>query len=288
MTIQELNEFVNERIDLTLKLNKKFKNNITDEQTNLFNLIQDEFIDKLQIENGKVINNSHNRKILISIDEIFKDYIKDNRKKIVSLLNIGLNQIIWFNLRYYNKLTKSSLVKIDKQVKDFIYSWLGVKDHTIQKGGYMYNIVNKEIIKNTIKDFSMQTILKQSEIKDSRKNLDTLINGNDKKIGIVEKFHHTNTSDFFSEVDRAVSEVYRNELNLEYAIYAGNIIKTSRIFCREHVNKVYHISEIREFNPKEAKQPDYNPIYDLGGYGCRHTLNWISKDLAKLYRPEIK
>ena len=42
-----------------------------------------------------------------------------------------------------------------------------------------------------------------------------------------------------------------------------------------------------EFDPKVAKQPNYNPFTDLGGYGCRHQLRWISLALAKRMRPEI-
>jgi hypothetical protein len=42
-----------------------------------------------------------------------------------------------------------------------------------------------------------------------------------------------------------------------------------------------------KFNPTTAKPPNYNPIRDLGGYACRHHLNWIPYELAVMLRPDL-
>ena len=47
------------------------------------------------------------------------------------------------------------------------------------------------------------------------------------------------------------------------------------------------ISEIKKFNPKEAKPPNYNPITDCGGFNCRHHWNWMSNSLAKAMGKDI-
>ena len=71
-------------------------------------------------------------------------------------------------------------------------------------------------------------------------------------------------------------------------MFEGGLIETSRPFCKDHNGNVNHKSEIAEFNPEKGKQPDYNPFTDLGGYACRHHLNWIPTALALAMRPEAR
>jgi hypothetical protein len=107
-------------------------------------------------------------------------------------------------------------------------------------------------------------------------------------MGALEKHHRNFAFDLYSQIDRATSDVIRNDLGFVFAIYEGGLIETSRIFCEEHDGNIYHISEIKDFNPTEAKPPNYNPITDLGGYGCRHHLNWISTAMAKAMGKDVE
>ena len=77
-------------------------------------------------------------------------------------------------------------------------------------------------------------------------------------------------------------------MGFEFVIYEGPIRKGSRPFCLEKKGKIFHISEIKKFNPKEAKPPNYNPITDLGGFGCVDHLNWISTALAKAMGKDVE
>jgi hypothetical protein len=92
----------------------------------------------------------------------------------------------------------------------------------------------------------------------------------------------------YSQIDRSTANQNAIKLGLNYAIYEGGLTANSREFCKEHNGKVVTREEIEAFSPQEAPFPDYNPIQDLGGIGCRHYLNWVSKTLAQVYRPDLK
>lgn len=81
----------------------------------------------------------------------------------------------------------------------------------------------------------------------------------------------------------------KTEIGL-YAIYSGGLTSDSRPFCEERNGKVYTRAEIETWRDLEWEQKpqNYNPFKDLGGDGCRHKLDWISKQLAEILRPDLK
>lgn len=61
-------------------------------------------------------------------------------------------------------------------------------------------------------------------------------------------------------------------------LYYGNLIDDSRPFCREHVNKVFTLEQLRRLNNGQGL-----PVVPyLGGYNCRHRLVAVPDD----YEPE--
>ena len=132
----------------------------------------------------------------------------------------------------------------------------------------------------------MKMVYGQEGWEATRKSLAKLIEGDQNNLGALQKYHRNFTYDLYSQIDRATAKTYADDLGFEFAIYEGGLIETSREFCKDHNGNVYHKSEIADFDPKVAKQPDYNPFTDLGGYGCRHHLNWIPTALALAMRPD--
>ena len=132
----------------------------------------------------------------------------------------------------------------------------------------------------------MKMVYGQEGWEATRKSLAKLIEGDQNNLGALQKYHRNFTYDLYSQIDRATAKTYADDLGFEFAIYEGGLIETSREFCKDHNGNVYHKSEIEDFDPKVAKQPDYNPFTDLGGYGCRHHLNWIPTSLALAMRPD--
>ena len=87
-----------------------------------------------------------------------------------------------------------------------------------------------------------------------------------------------------------MSNEYANQLQLNYFIYQGGEIKTTRAFCEERNGNVYTREEGASWNSLqwEGQKEGNNIFIDGGGYNCRHYLDWISYELAKQLRPNIE
>ncbi len=92
------------------------------------------------------------------------------------------------------------------------------------------------------------------------------------------------------------------ELGLQAYLYQGGLIKSSRLFCKKRDGKVFTDFEIARFGTvKDAyggytnkaegvfsgKTEPYDPVVDLGGYGCRHGLSAIPNVLALRMRADL-
>ena len=190
--------------------------------------------------------------------------------------------------KYFSALDgQARTLPIIPKVKDFMKVWLGIKGDIVEPNGYLDKLVSNDPAKIALKNSAMKIVIGQEGFEDAKKQIKTLIDGNQNTMGALEKHHRNFAFDLYSQIDRATSDVIRNDLGFVFAIYEGGLIETSRIFCEEHDGNIYHISEIKDFNPTEAKPPNYNPITDLGGYGCRHHLNWISTAMAKAMGKDV-
>lgn len=291
MTEKDLNKLVKQRDDLIAYVNRNLEAKIKDGQRAMLDIFSRGFADLLQTdENGLILNNSFNRNLIVNVDKLFTDYGKKNNVEVLASMVAGVNSILDFNNDYYSFGAKpAELLPLKKKVIEQTRGWLGIDGGTTTENGYLSTLIKSDIVKNQIKDFALKSVTGQQGWADAKRNLQTLIDGDkDGSLGALQKYHRNFAYDLFSQVDRATAKTYADDLKFEFAIYEGGLIETSREFCKKHNGNVYHKSEIMEFDPKVAKQPNYNPFTDLGGYGCRHTLNWIPNSLAFIMRPDAK
>ena len=289
MDKKKLQEYTKKRSELIASLMSSMDGQVKDNQKKLLEKVLEKFVDKLEKdENGNVKNNDRNRNLLIQFDNIFKEYQKKEARDTVGLLLQSVGSIINFNQKYFTALDgQARTLPIIPKVKDFMKVWLGIKGDVVEPNGYLDKLVSNDPAKIALKNQAMKIVIGQEGFEDAKKQIKTLIDGNQNTMGALEKHHRNFAFDLYSQIDRATSDVIRNDLGFVFAIYEGGLIETSRIFCEEHDGNIYHISEIKDFNPTEAKPPNYNPITDLGGYGCRHHLNWISTAMAKAMGKDV-
>ena len=288
---KQLTALMKKRDDLITFLNANLEKQIQESQQGLLKKFLAGFGDLLQTdETGKVLNNAFNRNLLLSVDKVFADYGKQHNVLILAALMQGVNQLMNFNADYYGKFEgETKLLPIRKKVVQNMRGWLGINaDDTAQENGYLSTLIKSDAVKNQIKDFALKSVMGQAGWQDTKKNLEKLIAGDKDNLGALQKYHRNFSYDLLSQVDRATGKTYADDLKFEFAIYEGGLIETSREFCKKHNGNVYHILEIQKFNPQVAKQPNYNPVTDLGGYGCRHHLNWIPNSLAFIMRTDAK
>ena len=289
MDEKTLKDFTKKRSELIASLMSSMDGQVKDNQKKLLEKVLEKFVDKLEKdENGNVKNNDRNRNLLIQFDDIFKEYQKKEARDTVGLLLQSVGSIINFNQKYFSALDgQARTLPIIPKVKDFMKVWLGIKGDVVEPNGYLDKLVSNDPAKIALKNQAMKIVIGQEGFENAKKQIKTLIDGNQNTMGALEKHHRNFAFDLYSQIDRATSDVIRNDLGFVFAIYEGGLIETSRIFCEEHDGNIYHISEIKDFNPTEAKPPNYNPITDLGGFGCRHHLNWISTAMAKAMGKDV-
>ena len=293
MDKKELQLLGKQRDNLISSLYASYEATLSKAQGVLFKQFAVEIMDKLEYdEDGKVINNAKNRNVLVSLDKFFKKWNDDTNPRVLNVLLDGVQQIMNFNYGYYskfNEVPKASLIKLREKALSNVRGWLGMEDNDIKPNGYLDTLVQNDTIKNQIKDAVMKTIYAQDGWNAAKKTLQTIIEGDGSgSLGSLEKYHRNFSYDLYSQIDRATGKTYADDLKFDCAIYEGGLIETSRPFCKEHNGNVYHISEIKKMKPEKAIPPNYNPIFDMGGYACRHHWNWIPPSLAVALRPDIK
>ena len=70
-----------------------------------------------------------------------------------------------------------------------------------------------------------------------------------------------------------------DELGLTSFIFYGSIIRDSRDFCVEHVNKIFTEEEARDLWASDWQgKSGSDPFLDRGGYNCRHHWQPVSED----------
>lgn len=169
----------------------------------------------------------------------------------------------------------------------------------IVKQNLLQNISNFTTAYTTTTDVAFRTrsfavgLIQQGlSIADIKTGLSGFVLGDANKLGIVDNYNFVKLriNDTFAEYDRRTSGQYATQLQLNYFIYNGGEIKTTRDFCEQRNGNTYTREEGLEWNALDwqGKKPGHNVLNDAGGYNCRHYLDWISYELAKQLRPDIQ
>lgn len=292
MNKSDLNKFTKRKDKLISKLESNLSKKVKASQRKVLKEVIEEFVEKLDVdEEGRIKNTLKNKRQISNIDRVFSKYSRTSGVEIAKEIVNATNNIAALNKSYFSSIVDNNaeLTSLNKQAVDFIDLWLGIGERGgVKKNGYLKTIIQDATVRNQVKDIAVKTVIGRKGWQESKSEIQDFIIGNKNKTGAFERYYRNFVYDMFSQVDRTISDVYAEKLDLNFAIYEGGIIKTTREFCRKRNGKVFHRSEIEEFDPETARPPNYNPITDLGGYGCRHHLNWIPNQLAISMRPEAK
>lgn len=122
------------------------------------------------------------------------------------------------------------------------------------------------------------------------------------KPGLWEKQLDTAVLDLYQQSDRLHQTAFGEKLGLKFYLYLGGVIPTTRPFCRERNGKTFSLDEIKQFGTSRdafggytnkstgtfaGKPSPYEPVQQLGGYGCKHAISAISDAEARRRRPEL-
>lgn len=257
--------------------------NNTDKQFSLFekllyNTIVNYFISGLYINESRVTLTDNNRRIISSLDQntssilgpafnAIKTYILNS---ILEYVGLGIKRMKKYDVR---------AIEISNPVLDKIGKHSATTVNTV---------LNLERLFLEVKEQSIRLMARPDGIslKELREQLQSVVV--DK--GLAQKYYKRWTHDIYSQYERVAANEVRITLGLKFAIYQGGLIRDSRSFCIQRNDKCYSEDEIKKWkNLNWIGKPEsgYDPVTDLGGYNCRHRLDWISDNLAWRLRPDL-
>lgn len=269
----------------------------------LYNRVFDDFLASLDVSQGSINTTTQNINLTASLDKIFAELQPEYNKIITSfgndLVNIGK-----FNAGYFESVSPKTLDVADK-VNRSITKIIGVKsDGSLIKDGFLDRFAKDTSLFGDIKDTVYKSVSSGKSFVDLKTDLGNFIQGNEELEGGFQKYFRNYAYDAYQQTDRKYQELYSKELELTAFIYEGGVIETSRPFCEYCNGKVFLKEEFQNLTRSDVaafikysgpKNPTsgipssgWDPLIDMGGFGCRHSKNYISDFLAIDLRSDLK
>ncbi len=259
-----------------------------DYQDALIKAIKEGYLPKINTKDGKIIFDAKNMATIGKLDT--------ELKKIAALK--GDKLLEWFleqtqkngqqNKSYFSEIVgKKGIEKAYNIAMESILLRLGYDGSKFIENGLLFDLsrVNDPIRK--IKAETIKAISQGQSFFEFQKSISGFVTGG-QNAGIIENHFRTNAYDTFQQIDRAIGNNMAVSLELNFAMYSEGLMTTSRKFCRDRVGKVFSRKEIEGWRKLDwdGKNENYDPLTDVGGYNCTHTLDWITDDLAKILKPD--
>lgn len=258
----------------------------------LTKIILKEFLQKLTIEQGKVIA-QYNRQTLTLFNQAFKKYQDKVKEKLIKSIVGDIDEIFEENDKFYKKTIRGYNLEKDT-MRRLLNRRLGIReDGSLIKQGYMNGLLDDGAIRSEIQKFVFKEMFRSSGFEAFKEGLREFIEGNKDRYGAFQRYYRGFAQDAYSSMDRFIGGEYAQRLGLTHFIYQGGLIKSSRKFCIERNAKVFTTEEAEQWRDDpdlEAidSRERYNWLIDMGGYNCRHFPDFIDQATAEYLRPELK
>ena len=290
-------EILNRKQEFIDSQRDRLENTVIRQQAKLFSEVVNEMIPGLDVKNGIIQESVNNYQKLSALDGAYKNFTKMSNTVFLNQMAITTGKIAALNEAYF-KIVLSEIPnifpKIIQKTDRLMNLRIGLDGGKLVRGGYLESFFNSNTIGTELKNFTSKAVTSQMDMKDYINGMRKMITGTEDKTGLLERQFQRYAYDLYQQYDAAYNQELGTELGFNYFIYQGGLIKDSREFCREHNNKVYSIEETEGWatwkspttgeTPSYLGYPGYDPLIDRGGYNCRHSLGWISDELAEAMR----
>lgn len=276
-------------------------------QSRLVNLITDQ-INDLDRDGDTLKDSIGNISKIAQLNKMYRDFIAEHGLKIVDPIVQDLEKIHNANIDYFESITGKDVKKMSDKVQMNTFKSFGFNITTgkVIVGGLLHAVLFDESPVNKLKSFLINALKGSTTAKNIINRFKEVGKGTrtPNGIGIFEKHIYERIPEPFQRFDRATGTIIATDLKLNYAIYQGGLVRDSRPFCVERNNKVFSRDEISKFGTSADKYGGYtnksngefqgkgsglyDPFTDLGSINCRHSLDWVSDELAFVLRPDLK
>jgi len=269
MTPQELAE----RIEgITIKANDRFSRQVVAVEDQLYGRLVRVLKDVELDPDGFILQSAQNRKVLneaiSAIDESFADgtpYTQAIEQHLEIIPNI--NEL---NEAYFQTL--SSAFTPNRQ---FIKSLQRNTIESLEKS--LLNDGLESQVKSPLIDILNRNINTGGSFNGFLQEVQTYVKGTPDLDGWLLSYSRGIVRDALTIYARSFQQAVVADLKLEWYLYAGGLIDTSRPFCIKRAGKYYHESEIKAWAHEEwagrMRGTTESSIFQFcGGYACGHQL----------------
>jgi len=299
---KRIQDVINKKQEFIDAARSKMESSVIKLQTKLLNEIVTNIIPELETKDGLIIESPKNYRLISALDKTYSDFQQATTKTILPQITSGTGEISKQSANYFNVMLGSDLPgKFDKIVSTadkLINMRLGLEGGKLVRGGYLQSFFDSNNLGTELKQMTSKAVTSGMDMKEYITMLSDKITGSEEYTGGLERQFQRYAYDLYQQYDASYNQTLGNEFGFRYFIYQGGLVKDSRVFCVEHNNKVWSVEEAQDWAtwkdpttgqvPSYLGYPGYSPLIDRGGYNCRHSLGWISDELAYEMRPELK
>jgi len=195
---------------------------------------------------------------------------------------------------YQNTAGAEAMAAAIRNSLNLLQASLGITpDGGLVAGGDLDRLGKTEGARAVLREYVVQSIVTGKDLASFQAGFRQLVMGGAQTDGALRVWWRQYAYDSYNQAQEVVNSNMAEELKLNYFIYQGSIIPTSRQFCRKRAGKVFSKKEALTWKNDpdlidQKTKATYNPFIERGRYNCRHFLNWISDELAFELRPELK
>lgn len=113
-----------------------------------------------------------------------------------------------------------------------------------------------------------------------------LLSGFEGKTGNMARYADLYASDATMNFHTEVTLKKATDIGISNFLYYGNVMKTTRPFCRERVGNVYSKEEIEGWDALSWQGQSGPAMTNRGGYNCRHS--WVPVKLSEIDEAELE
>jgi hypothetical protein len=267
-------------------------------QTELYELLVDKFIDSLAVDsNGKLIYNTKNITRVNDLNKTWEAFQEKSYRPALIEFAKDLVSIVDVEAGYFLAVGKQFDIAMEfGKITDLISKQIGIDLATeaITEGSYLWRLLEGSQVRDAVADYVLQNVSAKVSFQELRKGLETLVKGDETTNGEMQRYLRTYAYDTFSHIQRSIDLNIADTYGLNSFVYFGDVIKDTRAFCgggdgfENKVGKVFTREDLESWQDQEwaGKNDDVPVEISLGGYNCRHKLNWIPDEAAEFLREE--
>jgi len=268
---------------------KSLEKSLRGVEASLYRRIMADVLPKIGQADGALKSGVSNLAKANLIERVFDEMQADEMRPIMKAFADKLLEISGRNAEYYI-LTGADTDKVERIAKDLdrIRVIIGVdKNGNLLNNGYLSRLAKSDLARERIKSFVLTSIASKQGVAQFEKGLKNLIVSTPNIEGAIVGYWRQYAFDTYAKVREVDNLHMADELGMDWFIYQGGLIKTSRAFCIKKNGKVFNKKQAQTEWPKDPTLIDkkhlasYKPLIDRGRNNCRHFLMYITEERAK-------